>query len=236
MKNKIQQIFNKTKVILPVIHIKNGNLALKNAIIAKEAGADGIWIIDHNLKSNSDLSILANYIENECKFWVGANYLGLGSNTAFEEAFKMDVRGVWTDNAGIEDDFVSEEADIVNELRLLAKDSCLYFGGVAFKYQKPIYDLATVTKVAKGYVDVITTSGSGTGIAADIDKIKTIYEAAEGHPIAIASGITPENVEEYLPYVDAFLVSTGINKDFYNFDEERLKMLVDKINNYEERS
>ena len=41
---------------------------------------------------------------------------------------------------------------------------------------------------------MITTSGSGTGIAADVAKIHTMKKAIGSHPLAIASGITPENM------------------------------------------
>lgn len=53
-----------------------------------------------------------------------------------------------------------------------------------------------------------------------------------GTPIAIASGITPENVVEYLPFVDAYLVSTGISADFYNFDFKKTQELSDIIHEY----
>jgi hypothetical protein len=45
----------------------------------------------------------------------------------------------------------------------------------------------------------------------------------------VASGVTPENVHVYAPYVDAILVATGINlpEDFYNIDKTRLLRLID---------
>ena len=42
----------------------------------------------------------------------------------------------------------------------------LYFGGVAFKYQRPVDDLAEATTKASRFIDVVTTSGAGTGHAA----------------------------------------------------------------------
>ena len=63
-------------------------------------------------------------------------------------------------------------------------------------------------------------------------KIQRMSEAADGHPLAIASGVTPDNVNDYLPYINAFLVSTGISKDFHNLDLEKTKELMEKIKNY----
>ena len=52
---------------------------------------------------------------------------------------------------------------------------------------------------AMPYMDVVTTSGPGTGKAAAPEKIRTIRQAIGDKPLAIASGVTPENVPDYLP-------------------------------------
>ena len=46
--------------------------------------------------------------------------------------------------------------------------------------------------------------------------------------MALASGVTPENANEYLTDLDCFLVATGINfeGDFYNIDPEKLQRLI----------
>ena len=76
-------------------------------------------------------------------------------------------------------------------------------------------------------MDVVTTSGIATGNAAEISKISTFRSALPDTPIALASGITPENALNYA-MVDCFMVATGINiaDDFYNIDPERLKSLI----------
>ena len=48
-------------------------------------------------------------------------------------------------------------------------------------------------------------------------------------PLAIASGITPENVEEYLPYADSLLVATGISNGFTELDPLRVRSLVERV-------
>ena len=37
-------------------------------------------------------------------------------------------------------------------------------------------------------------------------------------PLAIASGITPDNVHPYLDYADCYLVATGIGSSFSDLD------------------
>jgi len=50
--------------------------------------------------------------------------------------------------------------------------------------------------------------------------------------IALASGVTAENVGDYLPYVDAFLVGTGIEARLGVLDPARLRDLLDAVATY----
>ncbi|MCD4652389.1 hypothetical protein K8T06_00460 [bacterium] len=61
-------------------------------------------------------------------------------------------------------------------------------------------------------------------------------QAIEDFPFAIASGITTENVSDYLPFADCFLVVTGINRDFHNLDPDQVRELVDKVRSYKAES
>jgi predicted TIM-barrel enzyme len=51
-------------------------------------------------------------------------------------------------------------------------------------------------------------------------------------PLGIASGITPENVEEYLPLADCFLVATGIIRSFSQLDLTRVRLLIERVRSY----
>eukprot|EP00947_MAST-08B_sp_MAST-8B-sp1_P004172 g4172.t1 len=61
---------------------------------------------------------------------------------------------------------------------------------------------------------VLCTSGPGTGSPFEADRAK-LYRACVGEDVAIAvaSGVTAENVEELLPYVDVFMVATGVEAE-----------------------
>ncbi len=121
--------------------------------------------------------------------------------------------GLWSDNAEIYENHPSKQADAkyFNQLRREYHHNGIYFGGVAFKYQKPVSDFAKVAEMAVPYVDVVTTSGIKTGHQADLQKVVEMREAIGNHPLAIASGITPENVSQYMDYADCFLVATGVS-------------------------
>lgn len=63
-------------------------------------------------------------------------------------------------------------------------------------------------------------------IAALVEKVRTMRESIGDTALALASGVTAENVHDYLPYVDAFLVGTGIESSFGIIDAARLDALV----------
>ena len=80
-------------------------------------------------------------------------------------------------------------------------------------------------------MDVIVTSGIATGHAVDQKKINIFRQNCGETTIAVASGIRPENVNEYIKNVDLFMVATGINfnNDFYNIDPNKLNKLMNVI-------
>ena len=116
--------------------------------------------------------------------------------------------------------------------------SGLYFGGVAFKKQRPVAeaDYAAAAAIAARHMDVVMTSGVATGHEADTGKIATFRGAIGDAPLGLASGITPENADSYCADVNSFLVATGVNhpNDFYNIDPARLAALLDVTRAYGE--
>jgi len=148
------------------------------------------------------------------------------------------VSGIWTDNANPQDgprppNRITWAAEINARIRSQRWPG-IYFGGFAFKYQPQPDHLEKEARYVAGFVDVVTTSGDGTAQSASIGKIIQIREAIGPlKPLAIASGVTPENVEIYLPHANAFLVASGISLDWHNFSESKMKSLVDRVRAFE---
>lgn len=228
-----RKIFNNKHTILPVIHAKDDYQIKYNAEIAFKAGADGVWLINHEM-SAVDLIVHAQGVTKLYPEWfIGINCLDKDPEYMLNSA-PYDIKGVWSDNAYIYEN--SEKQERASEIHELLKvyqqqGTTLYFGGVAFKYQKPVSDCAKAAKIAKDYVDVVVTSGLATGEAADLDKIIRMKEAVGSFPLAVASGITPENVKAYLPYTDCFMVATGVSKNFHEFDPVKLEKLIEVVRN-----
>lgn len=217
--------FPKKYAFLAVVHVEGEQQGLRNARIAQEEGADGIFLINHSITYVSLLECYARIRQQLPDFWIGLNCLDLGMSAV--GVIPQTSAGLWVDNAGIKEGasptYIAEQ---FAKLRKKSEWHGIYFGGVAFKYQAPVSDVAKVARLAMPFVDVITTSGDGTGIAADISKIRRMKEAIGNHPLAIASGITPENVSDYMPHADCFLVATGVSNSHTELNPKQVRKLA----------
>jgi len=220
-----KEIFQSKHVILPVIHVESADMALRNAMIAREAGADGVFLINMRVEKIDYEKLLEIQKTVKTQFhdwWIGINCLDLPATFVFNY-MNSNVDGVWTDNGEI-------NAQEIKEAKEKNAWQGLYFGGVAFKYQNSSEDPVVAAKKAVRFMDVVTTSGNGTGFAPDMEKIKKMKEAIGDFPLAIASGISTENVCNFLPFADCFIVASSLLKPGTNdFDAEKVRELVDKI-------
>jgi hypothetical protein len=228
-------------VVLPVIHASTLDQVLRNVEVAVKAGADGVFLVNHGGPYLEIMNFRSDIRDRfDPGLWVGLNCLELQPTwvTTYPEA-----DGMWSDNAYVDErrdeqpqaqrvlDIIRQPLDIPLADPHVEGWRGIYFGGVAFKYQRKVrpdtYGVAA--RKASAYMDVVTTSGAGTGEAADLEKVRAMREALGTFPLAVASGITPGNVGEFLPYVDCFLVATGISSDFENLDPELTRRLVEVV-------
>ena len=222
-------------VILPVIHVLTHDQAAANIDKLIAAGIRGCFLINHDFDVATFLPIIRTIRTQYPDFWIGVNFLAVNGGDAFPILAELARDGClidayWADDARIDErEDQQTEADRISQIRHDGDWTGLYFGGTAFKKQRPVHadDYATAAHIAGGYMDVVTTSGIATGNAAEISKIATFRNALPEAPIALASGITPENAADYA-MIDCFMVATGINitDDFYMIDPAKLDLLM----------
>lgn len=235
--NRFKTVFPQRHAILPVVHVAEADpkLALENVLLAREAGADGVFLINHEGKAGYLLGLYAEVVEKVPDWWIGLNLLGVSPMRIFDliaRVTPLRPHGLWTDTGLIREGSADQpEAELVLDRRREKWPTWdgLYFGGVAFKYQNAVKDVAAVAKAAVPFMDVVTTSGPATGSAADPDKIRLMKIAMGDSPLAIASGLTVDNVHEFLPWASALLVATGVSKSFTQLDGPKLRAFVDRV-------
>ena len=226
-------------VILPVIHVLTHDQVASNIDKLIAAGIRGCFLINHDFDVATFLPIIRTIREQYPDFWIGVNFLAINGGDAFPVLAELANAGClidayWADDARIDERKNHQtEAERISQIRQAGDWAGLYFGGTAFKKQRPVHadDYPTAAHIAGGYMDVVTTSGVATGNAAEISKIATFRNALPETPIALASGVTPENAANYAK-IDCFMVATGINitDDFYTIDPAKLDLLMLKCN------
>ena len=221
-------------VVLPVIHVLDPARTADNISKVIEGGAQGCFLINHDFDKDALLPILREMRFLYPSLWMGVNFLAVTGREAFPVLGELaaegcDIDAYWADDARVDEDGDTSDVEQIAMARVRSGWDGLYFGGTAFKKQRHVDParLGDAARSACPYMDVITTSGVATGQEADLGKIETFRAAIGDRPLALASGITPENAQSYAD-VDCFMVATGINAagNFYDIDLARLKALT----------
>jgi hypothetical protein len=222
-------------VLLAVVHVLDVPQMLANVAVARTAGCDGVFLVNHD-PGVSDIELAGPFVHAVAAehpgFFCGVNCLGLDTPDAFTAAGLSAPYpdGLWCDDAGIDERRdVQDKPDAIDGSRTRSPFSGLYFGGVAFKYQRPVDDIEAAARLAASYVDVVTTSGAGTGSAPDAAKLALMRRALGDHPFAVASGVTPDNADTLAVHVDAVLAATGIASNFHTLDPVLARDLADVV-------
>ena len=180
--NRIREVFGVDRVVLPVVHPLGLTEALASVEVAYAAGAKGVFTINQGMNDGEVLALVREIWRRYPALWVGVNLLGHSPANALRDALDTCGRidGIWSDNALVDERAADQTAaaELV-EARRARGWTGLYFGGVAFKYQREVAAdaLGRASVVAMSYMDVVCTSGPGTGKAADVAKVIAMREA-----------------------------------------------------------
>lgn len=225
------------KKLYVALHAQSPEQILVEGGRISDAGADGVFVVNNGFYINYAVLFAAASQLKELSppwFFVGINPLDLDTVEAIQKMKFLGtiLDGLWVDSGEIYETEVEAgvRADVLFALNTFKKT---FFGSFAFKTdKKEVKDLVAVARVAAEFFDVPVTSGPATGVAADVEKIKTIKNAIPKKLFALASGITEENVHQFLPFVDYFIVGTSLQadpKDPYHYNKKKIERLVQII-------
>ena len=218
------------KFVLPVVHHLNDQTTYDQAALALDLGADGVFLISHR---GEDVQLFAPAERLKQRFpqaLIGFNLLESHAREALAHACATNVDMLWVDVPGIDSRGVSPFARLLSRALSEEAPDLLFFASVAFKYQRdePDPGLAAVNAWRKGMIP--TTSGARTGKAPDVEKIQSMRDAlGDGASLAIASGMTPDNVRDFLPYATHFLAATGVSDDEHHFSPRLLADFIREV-------
>ena len=210
--------------IYPVVHVRVAGLALEQVGRALRAGADGVYLIQHGSDNALLLDVFARSVDDHPAAFIGLNMLGSTTCEALHRIHEAvesgrisrSPDGLWSDDIRSDSDPLAARKFRARTPRLAATK---ILGGIAFKYTSTFSeDPETVraeTLALREAVDVVTTSGSGTGIPPTVAKLRAMREAA-ARPIAVASGISSSNIGNYESLVDEILVASSVETAPYS--------------------
>ena len=210
--------------IYPVIHHHDHALSLQQVRAAKLAGADGAFLISHAGADAQVMSVAAQAKGVWPDFAIGINLLTCSPRVAAIHAQECGLDMIWADDMGVSSRGMNAMGEWLSDFAR-TNAAIRLFASVAFKYQaeEPDPERAALNAVRAGFIP--TTSGRATGSAPDVEKVRRMA-VASGDTLAIASGMTPDNVAQYAPYLRHILVATGVALDAYRIDPPRLRQLI----------
>lgn len=226
--------------IFPVVHVHGTQLALEQSSLALSAGADGIFLIDHGVVGLAGL--IEAYEVVRAAFqgaFLGLNLLNGGPVEAFRALAIAEAQGLLTSlpNAVWVDDLRASAAlTLLDDLPTLMNGRRpLLYGGVAFKYTPTFIDVPSVAAAELqdllAYTDVPTTSGAGTGRAPAPAKLRVMKQVVGLRSLAVASGLSADNLDDYIGTVDDILVASSIETEPYSgvFEPTALRRMIDAV-------
>ena len=107
------------------------------------------------------------------------------------------------------------------------------FADVHVKHAVPLGDWSIEDSardtVERGLADALIISGSGTGMVTDVADVQRVRSACPGAKILLGSGVTGQNVQDYLSAADGFIVGSSLKfrgKLANRVDSKRIAALV----------
>jgi uncharacterized protein len=130
------------------------------------------------------------------------------------------------------------EGDAYNTIRYRQRicRNVLLFADIHVKHAVPLGDFAIEDSahdtLDRGAADALIISGTGTGVAANIDDVERVRRACPHAKILLGSGVTLGNVSEFFRFADGAIVGTSLKvggKLFNPVDPKRVAALVKAV-------
>jgi hypothetical protein len=207
------------------------------ALLARECGADGVALVPHGLAGASASGLVTAAARRIKGAWADcflvANFMAPPAEAMASVPAEVDV--LWTDKgvgpadgSGGRIGPGSGATALAAQLRAVRQRDRpdwrgLWLAGLFHKgdgacegpleqTDEELAQRAHELRVDLG-ADGAVTTGAATGLPALPANVRRLREAlGPGIPLALASGVTPENVGDYVPFVDLLIVGTGIER------------------------
>lgn len=235
---------NTEKQFLVALHVKSPDQALEEAYnILTQQGAHGIFLSNKGINVGSgrqdrpNLFTLASEIKQQFPdHFIGINPLDRSTQEAIQQLPK-ELDGLWVDDGGVKENETG--AFLIPDLiEPIAKIKKRYFGSIAFKCQEQPRNIRLVAECAGKHFGTIITSGTEIGKSPTLERMYALRQVVgDTIRLGIAGALTAENVSNFLPFTDVFIVASSLNKDGnpYKYDTAKVEAFRQKIDSFGRR-
>ena len=226
--------------------------ALKEARIYKKAGIDSIMIenmhdvpylkgkVGHEISSL--MTLIAFLIKQETNLPVGIQILAGANKEALAAAKASNIdfiraEGFVFAHTADEGIIEAQAGELLRYRKMIDANSIAIFTDIKKKHSSHAIthdiSLLDTAKAAQFFLsDGVIVTGNHTGMAASVDELKTLNDNLD-FPVIVGSGITQENVANYLPICDAMIIGSYFKEDGYwenKLSYERIVRFMDLVN------
>lgn len=227
-------------------------VAVEEAVMLEENNIDGLIIENFGDKMFckkvgpeivAAMSVIAQKIKDEVKIPIGICILqsdGM-ADIAVAKAVEADFVRIpyYTETSIVDAGMMDSIAADVLRFRRYLEAKVKIFADVHIKHSYPLaqrpIEHAAEDCWERGLADAVIVTGRKTGGATKPEDIINVRKALPELPLIVGSGVSAQNVDAYLDYVDAIIVATSLNKDGRveeKPDEQRVRSFMDKIKAY----
>ena len=225
------QTFENMRKLLIELHCKSEAQVLTEAQKIIDAGAQGFLLSNRSSFVSSYKQTKPNLFELAHKLKqmypskiIGVNPLDQTSHVALMMGKQYSFDLLWVNDGGI-------FPGIDSAFPCFMESGKEYYGSIHTSNNQSV-DLIQQVQILQGSIknfSLVVTSGISAGIPPHIEKIKTIKEAIGATPLVIASGMSAENVREYCPYADVFIVGISVQengRNMFSYDTQKIKRVL----------
>jgi membrane complex biogenesis BtpA family protein len=226
--------------------------ALEEAFVYKAAGIDALMIENmHDIPYQKNqaspevvamMAIIAREIKQNTAFPLGIQILAGANVEALSVAKSSGADFIRAESfvfGHIADEgyMDAQAAKIMRHRKNISGENILIFTDIKKKHSSHAItadlDIVEIAKAASFFAsDGLIITGNHTGEEPYYEEVKSVKENTD-LPVLIGSGINEDNLSDFFPIADAFIVGSYFKKDSYwknELDPPKIKRFMEKVN------
>lgn len=227
------------KAVIVSVHASGANQVLRNLARADEAGADGVFLLNHPTRFGDKTLTpeqLADLIERVAprssrKLWLGVNFLNTGNASRISHinlAERCQADCLWVDDSGM---LASSDWQQYSESELRHRQKYApglsYFGGLPTAIAASAHAGAVVQAASK-FLDATVLQDKQPGSGNLADRLAAARKAFGSHPLLTTAPLNAAAAAELLQHVDGVILRPmGLDSRSRDLDTDTVRKIVE---------